>query len=123
MSEITVVIPAKNEAKNLASCIAAVTALGPIVVVDSGSMDDTKTIAKAAGPGILDFEWNGHFPKKRNWTLRKYDFKTKKVISEQPTQAMQLEISLLPTPGQYGLDCQRSMFLVPGFHVDHQEDY
>ena len=80
MSEITVVIPAKNEAKNLASCIAAVTALGPIVVVDSGSMDDTKTIAKAAGAGILDFEWNGHFPKKRNWTLRKYDFKTKWVL-------------------------------------------
>ena len=80
MSEITVVIPAKNEAENLASCIAAVTALGAIVVVDSGSTDDTKTIAKAAGAGILDFEWNGQFPKKRNWTLRKYDFKTKWVL-------------------------------------------
>ena len=80
MSEITVVIPAKNEAENLASCIASVTALGPTVVVDSGSMDDTKTIAKAAGAGILDFEWNGQFPKKRNWTLRRYDFKTKWVL-------------------------------------------
>ena len=80
MSDITVVIPAKNEAKNLATCIVAVTALGPIVVIDSGSIDDTKTIAESAGAEVLDFDWDGHFPKKRNWFLRTYEFKTDWVL-------------------------------------------
>ena len=80
MSEITIVIPVKNEAENLASCIAAVTALGPIVVVDSKSDDDTKAIAEVAGAEVLNFEWDGQFPKKRNWTLRNYDFQTEWVL-------------------------------------------
>ena len=80
MSEITIVLPVKNEAKNLPRCIAAVTSLGPIVVVDSGSSDHTKDVAEAAGAEVLNFEWDGQFPKKRNWTLRNYDFKTEWVL-------------------------------------------
>lgn len=80
MSDITIVLPVKNEAKNLAPCIAAVAALGPIVVVDSGSSDDTKAIAEVAGAEVLYFEWDGQFPKKRNWTLRNYKFTTKWVL-------------------------------------------
>ena len=80
MSDITIVLPVKNEAKNLATCIAAVAALGPIVVVDSGSSDDTKAIAEAAGAQVLNFDWNGQFPKKRNWSLSHYDFKTEWVL-------------------------------------------
>jgi glycosyltransferase involved in cell wall biosynthesis len=80
MSNITVVIPVKNEGKNLAACIEAVLAIGPIVVVDSMSSDDTREVAIAAGAEVLSFEWDGRFPKKRNWTLRNYDFKTEWVL-------------------------------------------
>ena len=80
MSSITVVLPVKNEAKNLPRCIAAVSDLGPVVVVDSGSADHTKDVAKAAGAEVLNFEWDGQFPKKRNWTLRNYGFKTEWVL-------------------------------------------
>lgn len=80
MSQITVVIPVKNEAKNLPRCIAAVSDLGPIVVVDSESSDHTKEVAEAAGAEVLNFKWDGQFPKKRNWTLRNYDFKTEWVL-------------------------------------------
>jgi glycosyltransferase involved in cell wall biosynthesis len=80
MSNITVVIPVKNEAKNLPSCIEVASAIGPIVVVDSMSSDDTREVAIAAGAEVLNFEWNGQFPKKRNWTLRNYVFKTEWIL-------------------------------------------
>jgi glycosyltransferase involved in cell wall biosynthesis len=80
MSNITIVIPVKNEAKNLLRCIEAVRSIGPVVVVDSGSTDDTPAVAKAAGAAVLNFQWDGQFPKKRNWTLRNYDFKTEWVL-------------------------------------------
>ena len=80
MIEVTVVIPVKNEAKNLLSCIEAVCGLGPVVVVDSGSTDGTQQIARGAGADVLNFEWDGQFPKKRNWTLRNYGFKTEWVL-------------------------------------------
>ena len=80
MSNITIVIPVKNEAKNLLRCIEAVRSIGPVVVVDSGSTDDTQAVAKAAGAEVLNFQWDGQFPKKRNWTLRNYDFKTEWVL-------------------------------------------
>ena len=78
--DITVVIPVKNEAKNLLRCIEAVRSMGPVLVVDSGSTDNTPEVAKSAGAEVLDFQWNGQFPKKRNWTLRNYDFKTEWVL-------------------------------------------
>jgi glycosyltransferase involved in cell wall biosynthesis len=80
MSSITVVLPVKNEAKNLLRCIEAARSIGPIVVVDSGSTDNTQEVAKAAGAEVLNFEWDGKFPKKRNWTLRNYSFKTEWVL-------------------------------------------
>jgi len=80
MSNITVVIPVKNEAKNLPSCIEEASAIGPIVVVDSMSSDDTCDVAIAAGAEVLNFEWNGQFPKKRNWTLRNYVFRTEWIL-------------------------------------------
>jgi glycosyltransferase involved in cell wall biosynthesis len=80
MSSITVVLPVKNEAENLLRCIEAARSIGPVVVVDSGSTDKTQEVAQAAGAEVLNFQWDGQFPKKRNWTLRNYDFKTEWVL-------------------------------------------
>ena len=66
---ISVLIPVKNEAANLAACLASVAFCDEIVVVDSGSTDATRTIAEAAGARLVDFQWNGEFPKKKNWAL------------------------------------------------------
>lgn len=66
---ISVLIPVRNEAANLAACLASVAWCDDIVVVDSGSTDDTCGIARRAGARVVDFEWNGAFPKKKNWAL------------------------------------------------------
>lgn len=78
---VTVVIPVLNEEQNLPACLTALDGLfEKIVVVDSGSTDRTCKIADAAGTEILQFEWNGRYPKKRNWTLEHFDFQTEWVL-------------------------------------------
>lgn len=80
--DLTIVIPARNEARNLPGCLAAI---GPnlaqhIVVIDSGSTDQTTAIAAAAGVDVINFAWDGKFPKKRNWFLRNHPPATKWVL-------------------------------------------
>ena len=67
---ITVIVSVKNEALNLPACIEKLKQFAQIIVVDSGSTDDTKSIATNMGAEVLEFEWNGKFPKKRNWALQ-----------------------------------------------------
>ena len=66
---ISVLIPVKNEASNLAACLASVAFCDEIVVIDSGSTDATPFIAAEAGARLVDFKWNGQFPKKKNWAI------------------------------------------------------
>ena len=77
MSELlTIVIPVKNEEKNLPGCLENVKAFKHVVIVDSGSTDRTLEIAAEYGREVVQFRWDGKFPKKRNWLLRNYAFKT-----------------------------------------------
>ena len=66
---ISVLIPVKNEAANLAACLASVAFCDEIVVIDSGSTDGTQAIAEKAGARVMNFKWDGNFPKKKNWAL------------------------------------------------------
>jgi glycosyltransferase involved in cell wall biosynthesis len=66
---LSVLIPAKNEGANLSGCLASVTFADEIVVVDSASTDGTQAIAALAGARLVPFEWNGRFPRKKNWAL------------------------------------------------------
>jgi glycosyltransferase involved in cell wall biosynthesis len=72
---VSVCIPVRNEEQHLPACLAALSAFDEVVVVDSGSSDQTVALAEAAGACVLQFAWNGAFPKKRNWTLRNHAFK------------------------------------------------
>jgi glycosyltransferase involved in cell wall biosynthesis len=100
---IAVCIPVKNEESNLPACLAALAGqVEEIVVVDSGSTDRTREIAKAAGAQVLDFQWNGKFPKKRNWVLRNHRFASPWVLfldaDERVTPAFLAELrAKLPT--------------------------
>ena len=73
---LTIVVPVKNEEKNLPACLENIKAFRHVVVVDSGSTDRTLKIASEYGREVVQFKWNGEFPKKRNWLLRNYKFKT-----------------------------------------------
>lgn len=80
--DVTIAIPVKNEKKNLPGCLAAIGSdfAKSIVLIDSGSTDDTLKIAGQYGIPVVEFKWNGKFPKKRNWFLQNYPLKTKWVF-------------------------------------------
>ena len=73
---VTIVVPVRNEERNLPGCLRRLDRFEEVVVADSGSTDRTPEIAREHGVGLIDFRWNGKFPKKRNWVLRNYEFKT-----------------------------------------------
>lgn len=77
---VTVVIPVKDEEGNLPRCLERLGHFQKVLVVDSGSSDETPGIATDAGAEFLNFEWDGNFPKKRNWVLRNYSFETEWVL-------------------------------------------
>lgn len=66
---ITVAVPVKNEEANLDRCLERLGRFAEIVILDSGSTDRTIEIAQGHGARVLDFKWDGKFPKKRNWFL------------------------------------------------------
>ncbi len=66
---VTVVIPVKNEERNLARCLERLGRFERVVIVDSGSTDRTHDIARAHGCEVVQFVWDGRYPKKRNWFL------------------------------------------------------
>ena len=73
---VTVVVPVRNEAANLPLCLGRLTRFERVVVVDSGSDDGTPDIARRYGAELVDFQWDGRYPKKRNWMLLHYAFPT-----------------------------------------------
>ena len=77
---VTLIVPVKNEARNLASCLERLGRFQELVVIDSGSTDGTIDIARSHGATCIQFEWNGHFPKKRNWYLDNHEIKTDWVL-------------------------------------------
>lgn len=66
---VSVLIPVKNEAANLPRCLRSVTWASEVWVVDSQSTDGTTAIAEAHGAKVVQFRFNGTWPKKKNWAL------------------------------------------------------
>jgi len=72
---LTVVILTKNEQANLPACLPAIPARYPIVIVDSGSTDNTVAIAKDKGCRIFTNPWPG-FAEQRNFAIQQCDITT-----------------------------------------------
>lgn len=67
MPRLSVIIIAKNEEASIGRCLESVSGLADeIVVVDSGSTDRTRDIAKDSGAKVIDYEdWPGFGPQKQ----------------------------------------------------------
>lgn len=77
---ISVLIPVKNEERNLLDCLAAVAWSDDIFVVDSQSTDRTGDIARAGGAQLVQFHYDGGPRKKKNWALDTLPFKHEWVL-------------------------------------------
>jgi len=67
---LSILIPVKNERRNLGRCLRSVEAWADeVVVVDSHSTDGTAELAAEHDAGVLQFHYSGGWPKKRQWAL------------------------------------------------------
>lgn len=70
MIPATAIVVTKDEGENIAHCLLPlITSFARVIVVDSGSKDDTMAIAKTMGADFIPFSWNEKYPKKRQWAL------------------------------------------------------
>lgn len=65
---------------NLEACLARLARFQEIIVIDSGSTDRSLEIAARYADVILQFAWDGKYPKKRNWLLLNHRFATRWVL-------------------------------------------
>jgi glycosyltransferase involved in cell wall biosynthesis len=66
---VSVIVAARNEARNLPRCLEALSDVGEVYVIDSQSTDATSEIARSFGAKVVQFHYEGGWPKKRQWAL------------------------------------------------------
>jgi len=66
---VSVIVAARNEEKNLPRCLEALRDVGEVYVIDSGSTDATPEIARSFGAKVVQFRYQGGWPKKRQWAI------------------------------------------------------
>ena len=77
---VSILVPIRNEESNLPRCLASVAWADEIFVVDSQSTDASETIARRFGAEVVQFRFNGIWPKKKNWALESLPFKHEWVL-------------------------------------------
>lgn len=77
---ITVLLAVKNEERNLANCLQSLDVVRRIIVIDSLSKDSTCDIAKTYKAEVVQFNYTGDYPKKRQWALDNLNIQTKWVL-------------------------------------------
>ena len=70
---LSVLIPTRDEARNIADCLAAVAFADERIVFDSHSTDETLALARTAGARIVQREFDV-FSRHKNWALDNIEF-------------------------------------------------
>ena len=120
---LSVLIPVRNEAANLTACLTTVAFADEVVVIDSASSDSTVEIARKAGAGVVQFDWNGRFPRKKNWALENVPWRHEWVLiidaDERITPELEREItSAIKRPNVDGFYLNRRFWFLDGW-IDH----
>lgn len=72
MKTISLAMIVKNEQAHIAKCLlSAKDHVDEMIVVDTGSTDDTRQIARECGAVVYDFAWTDSFAEARNFALQK----------------------------------------------------
>ena len=114
---VSVLIPAKNEELNLPACLESVARADEILIVDSQSEDRSIEIAEEYGAQVIQFHFNGRWPKKKNWSLENLPFRNDWVLivdcDERITPELWDEIAIaIANPEYNGYYLNRKVFFL-----------
>jgi glycosyltransferase involved in cell wall biosynthesis len=71
---VSVVVMTKNEELNIVQCLSALQRFAEVFVLDSESTDRTVELSREHGAHVVNFRWNGQYPKKKQWALDNLPF-------------------------------------------------
>jgi glycosyltransferase involved in cell wall biosynthesis len=71
---VSVIVAARNEARNLPRCLNSLRDVGEVYVIDSQSTDGTIEVAQGYGAQVVQFHYQGGWPKKRQWAMDSLQF-------------------------------------------------
>ncbi len=114
---VSVLIPALNEELNLPACLDSVARADEVFVVDSQSSDRSIEISQQYGAKVVQFHFNGRWPKKKNWSLENLPFRNEWVLivdcDERITPELWDEIEEVITDDTYnGYYLNRKVFFL-----------
>lgn len=89
---ISVVILTKNEETGIAACLDGVTEFDEVIVVDSSSTDRTCEIARSKGAQVINFSWNGEYPKKKQWSLDNIEYRNHWILQLDADEIPSVEL-------------------------------
>lgn len=103
MAELSVILITRDEAANIRACLESVAWADEIIVVDSGSIDDTADIAREFTPHVYVHDWPG-FGAQKNRAL---DYATKEWVfsidaDERVTPELRAEMEAVMNNPQAG---------------------
>jgi glycosyltransferase involved in cell wall biosynthesis len=113
---ITVLVAARNEEANLAKCLASLTPAARVVVLDSHSTDRSAEIARAAGAEVVQFDYQGGYPKKRQWALDNLDIATPWVLLLDADEVVPEQLWSEMAAVTSADDSQDAYLVTKGFH-------
>jgi glycosyltransferase involved in cell wall biosynthesis len=124
---VSVLIPAKNEEENLPACLASLVQADEVFMVDSQSEDKSIEIAESLGAKVVQFDFNGRWPKKKNWALENLPFRNEWVLivdcDERITPESWAEIAeMIKNPDLDGYYINRRVFFL-GKWIRHGGKY
>lgn len=98
---IAAVIITRNEAANIERCLASLGFCDEIIVVDSGSTDETVSLARAKGAKVFQREWAGYGAQKNHAnSLSRFDWILSIDADEEVTPELRREIeAVVQSPG------------------------
>ncbi|TGO02311.1 hypothetical protein PN36_27220 [Candidatus Thiomargarita nelsonii] len=111
---LSVLIPTKNEERNIVDCLKSVSWADEIFVFDSYSSDKTVEIVREKGAKVVQREFD-NFSTHKNWAIDHIDFKNEWILildaDERLTEALSKEIKLI---------CQKTSSELKGYYIGRQ---
>jgi len=92
-SPVSILIPVKNEEKNIRRCLEHLRWADEIFVVDSQSSDNAAKIAEELGAKVVQFHFDGTYPKKKNWSLENLPFRHEWVLIVDSDEVIPSELA------------------------------
>jgi len=114
---VSAIVAARNEEKNLPRCLEALRDVGEVYVIDSQSTDATPEIARSFGAKVVQFHYQGGWPKKRQWAMDTLPLECDWVLLMDADEALTPELAeeirqAIQTPGCDGYYISLRMYFL-----------